>query len=139
MEDKHIRHSTWLKESTVKLVEQYYESDQCKSKSAFIEKAILYYVNYLYLERNMDVLSPVLMSSLRAISEENTTRIMRIVFKMAVELGVISNIVAFRFDISEKDIKMVRDECIKELEKTNGIFDLKKAIIWQKGDDPWQD
>lgn len=139
MEDKHIRHSTWLKESTVKLVEQYYESDQCKSKSAFIEKAILYYVNYLYLERNTDVLSPVLMSSLRAISEENTTRIMRIVFKMAVELGVISNIVAFRFDISEKDIKMVRDECIKELEKTNGIFDLKKAIIWQKGDDPWQD
>ena len=110
MEDKHIRHSTWLKESTVKLVEQYYESDQCKSKSAFIEKAILYYVNYLYLERNMDVLSPVLMSSLRAISEENTTRIMRIVFKMAVELGVISNIVAFRFDISEKDIKMVRDK-----------------------------
>jgi hypothetical protein len=139
MEDKHIRHSTWLKESTVKLVEQYYESDQCKSKSAFIEKAILYYVNYLYLERNMDVLSPVLMSSLRAISEENTTRIMRIVFKMAVELGVINNIVAFRFDISEKDIKMVRDECIKELEKTNGIFDLKKAINWQKGDDPWQD
>ena len=134
MEDKHIRHSTWLKESTVKLVEQYYESDQCKSKSAFIEKAILYYVNYLYLERNMDVLSPSLMSSLRAISDENTTRIMRIVFKMAVELGVISNIVAFKFDISEKDIKMVRDECIKELEKTNSIFDLKKAIDWQKGD-----
>ena len=135
MEDKHVRHSTWLKESTVKLVEQYYETDQCKSKSAFIEKAILYYVNYLYLERNMDVLSPTLMSSLRAISDENTTRIMRIVFKMAVELGVISNIMAFKFDISEKDIKMVRDECIKELEKTNGIFDLKKAIDWQNGDD----
>lgn len=141
MDEKHIhiRYSAWLKESTLELVEQYYATDQCKNKSAFIEKAILYYVNYLNLERNMDILSPTLISSLRAISDENTTRLMRLIFKLAVELGVISNIVAFRFDISKRDIDMVRDECIKDLEKTNGVFDLKKAVKWQKGDEAWQD
>lgn len=139
MEDKHIRYSAWLSESTMKQVERYYESDQCRNKSAFIEKAILYYINYLNLERNMDILSPTLMSSLRAITDENTTRLMRLIFKLAVELGVISNIMAFRFDISRRDIDMVRDECIKELEKTNGVFDLKKAVKWQKGDETWQD
>lgn len=139
MEEKHRRYSAWLKESTIKKVEQYYETDQCKNKSTFIEKAILYYINYLNLERNMDILSPTLMSSLRAISGENTTRLTRLIFKLAVEQAVLSNIIAFRFDISKKDISMVRDECIKELERINGVFDLKKAIDWQKGDDSWQD
>lgn len=137
--EKHVRYSAWLRESTIKQIEKYYEDDQCKTKSAFIEKAILYYINFINLDRNMDILSPTLMSSLRAISDENATRLTRLIFKLAVELGVLSNIVAFRFDISEKDIKMVRDECIKEMEKTNGVFDLKKAVRWQKGDDSWQD
>lgn len=139
MREKHIRYSAWLSESTLKQVERYYESDQCKNKSAFIEKAILYYINYINLEKNMDILSPTLMSSLRAISDENTTRLTRLIFKLAVELGVLSNVVAFRFDINKKDIDMVRDECIKEMERTNGVFDLKKAVRWQKGDDSWQD
>ena len=43
MREKHIRHSTLLAESTVDLVDKYYKSDNCKNKSAFIEKAILYY------------------------------------------------------------------------------------------------
>ena len=139
MNEKHVRHSTWLAESTVDLVEHYYQTDNCKTKSAFIEKAILYYINYLNLERNMDILSPTLVSTMRAISDESTTRLTRLIFKLAVELGVLSNIVAFRFDISQKDIKMVRDECVKEMQKTNGVFDLKKAVLWQKGDDSWQD
>ena len=139
MKEKHIRHSTWLSESTVDLVDKYYKTDNCKSKSAFIEKAILYYINYINLERNMDILSPTLISTMRAINDESTTRLTRLIFKLAVELGVLSNIVAFRFDISKKDIAMVRDECIKEMQKTNGVFDLKKAVLWQKGDDSWQD
>ena len=139
MKEKHIRHSTWLSESTVDLVDKYYKTDNCKNKSAFIEKAILYYINYINLERNMDILSPTLISTMRAINDESTTRLTRLIFKLAVELGVLSNIVSFRFDISKKDIAMVRDECIKEMQKTNGVFDLKKAVLWQKGDDSWQD
>lgn len=139
MKEKHVRHSTWLSESSVKLVEQYYQTDNCKNKSAFIEKAILHYVSYLNLEKNMDIFSPTLVSTLRAINDENTTRLTRLIFKLAVEMGIINNILAFKYDISKKDIRMVRDECIKEMEKTNGVIDLKKAVIWQKGDDSWQD
>lgn len=132
MEDK-VKCSVWLREDTTDLIKTIYKSDHCRTRSEFIEKAILYYINYLTMERNMDILSPVLISSLRALVEEQTSRIMSMLFKLATEEALMSNVLAFKLNVSKEDIDLVRGECIKDLKRNNNIFDFKKAVDWQKG------
>ena len=41
------RFQSWLRPSTIKLMDRLYEDDNCKSKSEFIEKAVRFYAGYL--------------------------------------------------------------------------------------------
>ena len=41
------RFQSWLRPSTIKLMDRLYKDDNCKSRSEFIEKAIRFYAGYL--------------------------------------------------------------------------------------------
>ena len=72
------------------------------------------------------------MSSVKAASDENTKRITRILFKLAVEIAVMNNLYAASLDISEEKINALRHECENEVRKLNGDFNMNTAIQWQK-------
>jgi hypothetical protein len=97
-----------------------------------MERAIIYYLGYVNSENMLDYLSPTIMSSLKAASDENTTRITRILFKLAVEIAVMNNLYAASLDIDKEQIATLRQECEKEVRKLNGDFSLSDAIRWQK-------
>ena len=121
-----------LNEDTYDDVKNSYRKDQCSSYNQFMERAIIYYLGYINSENSLDYLSPTIMSSLKAASDENTKRITRILFKLAVEIAVMNNLYAASLDISEEQINILRRECEKEVRKINGDFDMNSAIRWQK-------
>ncbi len=140
MNEKHIRHSTWLRESTIEKVKVLFKTDHCRNQSEFIEKAILYYVGYLESERNTDYLSPTIMSSVRAASNANTTRITRILFKLAVETAVMNNLIAATVQFDPEQYNTLRRESEREVRRTNGDFGMTDALKWQmklKNDEPF--
>ena len=96
MEDKKIRKSVWIHKSTLERVEENWKKDDCRSRGEFIERAILNYVGQIETEHNLDYLSPMIISSLKAITDESDDRIMKLLFKNAVELAVMNNIMAFK-------------------------------------------
>ena len=132
MEDEKIRKSVWIHKSTLERVEDNWKKDDCRSRGEFIERAILNYVGQLETERNLDYLSPMIISSLKAITDESDERIMKLLFKNAVELAVMNNIMAFKYDIPEEDIKKVRRACVGEVHKLQGNFKLEDAMKWQR-------
>ena len=132
MKTKHIRHSTWLKESTADKVKGIYRTDNCRNQSEFIEKAILYYIGYLESERNVNYLSPTIMSSMRAASDENVTRLSRMLFKVAVEVAIMNNLIAGTIDFEPERYKSLKRECEMEVRKTNGEFSMDDALRWQR-------
>ncbi len=130
--DKKRRICLTLREDTYEDVKGSYRKDQCTSYNQFMERAIIYYLGYVNSENMLDYLSPTIMSSLKAASDENTTRITRILFKLAVEIAVMNNLYAASLDIDKEQIATLRQECEKEVRKLNGDFSLSDAIRWQK-------
>lgn len=131
--DKKIRFALYANKSTMDLVDEFYEKDNCQSKSEFIENAIKFYVGYISSDTNIPYLSTVVMSTMEALLRENTNRLSKLIFKLAVELAITMNIVAYDRGVDKDVLKTLRGECIKEVKKTNGIFTFDEADDGQKG------
>ena len=131
--DKKVRFALYVNQSALDLVDEYFEKDNCFSKSEFIENAIRFYVSYLSSDTNIPYLSTVVMSTMDSLLKENTNRLSKLLFKLAVELAITMNVVASNQGVDKEVLNTLRGECIKEVKKTNGIFTFDEADKWQRG------
>ena len=131
--DKKVRFALYVNQSALDLVDENFEKDNCLSKSEFIENAIRFYVSYLSSNTNIPYLSTVVMSTMEALLKENTNRLSKLLFKLAVELAITMNVVAANQGVDKEVLNSLRGECLKEVKKTNGIFTFDEADNWQKG------
>ena len=122
----------YLDDSTYLEVKNSYRKDGCRSLTEFMERAVVYYLGYVNSEHVTDYLSPTIMSSVKAASDENTKRITRILFKLAVEMAIMNNLYAASLDINEEQINILRREWENEVRKLSGDFNMNDAIRWQK-------
>ena len=114
------------------MAEQLYESDNCISKSEFIEKAIMFYAGYLFSEGSGDYLPKIITSTLKGIVNESDNRISRILFKMAVEQAITMNVVAATCNISRDQLDKLRGTCVAQVKRTNGAYSFENAYDLQK-------
>ena len=89
----------WIRPSLLEEVDSLYKSDNCASRSEFMEKALRFYIGYLSSEKNKDYLADVIPSTVKGIVDETANRIGRLLFKMAVEQAVSENILAAVCDV----------------------------------------
>ena len=108
-----------------------YENDNCKSKSEFIEKAIRFYLGYLKQERNVNYLSPRITSQMDAIIAGTEQRLSRNLFKIAVELGKISHMMAVDNNVDEDTLRELHEMCVDEVRHINGCIDFDSAVRFQ--------
>ena len=114
---------------------EWYQQLDCISKSEFIEKAIQFYVSYLTAEDGGSYLPHAFLSTMKSIVSESTRRICNILFKLAVELAMLMNVIAAAHKIDRDTLDRLRGECVKEVKKTNGSFTLDDAVEWQEGNE----
>ncbi len=123
----------WAKNSTLDMVKKIYKEDNCASQSEFIEKAILFYLGYLSAENNKSYLPNIVTSTLKGIVAESDNKQNRMLFKLAVEMAMMMNVIASSQNIDKLSLERLRGECVKEVKRTNGTFSLDDAVDWQKG------
>lgn len=118
---------------TLEKIGEIYREDNCESKSEFIEKAINFYIGYLTSEDKKSYLPSVVTSTLKSIVAESDNRQNRMLFKLAVEIAIMQNLVASSQDIDRLALERLRGECVKEVKRLNGNFSFEDAVYWQKG------
>lgn len=123
----------WISKDTIEKAKKHYKDDNCSSASEFIEKAILFYLGYLSCQENQDYLADVIPSTVKGIVDESSNRMGRLLFKMAVEQAVISNILAAVCDVNQQELKRLRGQCVQEIRRTNGMISFENALDWQQG------
>ena len=126
------RFQLWVMPSTLELADQYYRNDNCASRSEFIEKAIQFYAGYVSSQQNQDYLARVIPATVKGIVDESSNRMGRLLFKMAVELAVIENILAAVCEVDRQELKRLRGQCVEEIKRTNGMISFEQALQWQK-------
>lgn len=127
------RFQLWIKPSVLREVEELLEDDNCQSLSEFIEKAVLFYAGFVRTQSSKDYLSNVIISSVNGAISESDEKHSRMMFKMAVELAMIMNLMAANQDIDSIELERLRGTCVKEVARLNGRFSFQDAVDWQKG------
>ena len=127
------RFQFWVKPSTLELVGRYMEEDNCSSQSEFIEKAVLFYTGYLSAKENKTYLPNIVTSTLKGIVAESDSKQGRLLFKLAVEMAVMMNLMAADREIDRTALERLRGECVKEVKRLNGSFSFEDALDWQQG------
>ena len=96
----------------------------CRSRNAFIRDAIDFYCSWLEKEQSERFLTPALESVISAKIRDSEERISRNLFKIAVDLAILSKIVLDRdgggYDADYLD--EMRQDSIREVSETNGAI-----------------
>lgn len=59
----------------------------------------------------------------------------RLLFKLAVEMDMMMNVLAAAMEIPEEQLRELRGRCIQEVKKTHGMISLDDAVEYQNGGD----
>ena len=72
-----------------------------------------------------------MLSTMKAIVDNSTTRQNRILFKLAVEMAIMMNVLASHCEIEEENLSNLRYNCIQEVKRINGMLSFDDDYHWQ--------
>ncbi len=129
-----VKFPLWTYPQTLRDVESHFRGDNCRSQSEFIEKAIRFYIGYLDEEKSVNYISPLITETVNATIKGTEQRLARLLFKVAVELGKLSHMLAAINDIDEETMRQLQGMVAAEVRKINGIIDCEEAVKYQKSE-----
>ena len=124
--------SAWLYPETIDRIKDLYRMDDCRNRSEFIEKAIRFYIGYLTAEDKTNYLPNIFLSNMKSLVAESDNRASRMMFKIAVELAMLQNIIANLNDIDKQSLTRLRGGCVDEVKRLGGNITFENALDWQK-------
>ena len=124
----------WVHPEIKEKVKEIYKQDDCRTQSEFMEKAAKFYIGYLTAENKTNYLPNMFLSNMRNIIRESDNRHDKILFKLAVEIAMLQNLIANLNNFDPIAVERLRGDCVDEVKSINGAFRLENAIDWQ---DTW--
>ena len=127
-ESKKVKFGLVLTPETFEKVEQLYKSDNAEFRSEFIERAIIFYCAYLSADDYRDYLPKIVISTIKNTLDGFETRMASLLFKMMVEISVLSRVTAAAVDTSELNLPRIRSDCVRDVQRTQGFISLAEAV-----------
>lgn len=111
-----------------------------RSLTGFIERAVDFYLDYLSANDAGLFLPASIKSYVDGRLGKMEDRLATLSFKQAVELDMLSGIIADSVQLDEGDLRRRRAESVKNVKRTNGRISFEQRVreSWEDGD-PWQD
>ena len=114
-----------MQPETRRKIEQWYQTDNCRSQNEFVEKAVNFYVDYLSARDN-SLLPTAIKSMIDGRLGILEDYISRRDFTRDVELDLLIGIIADICQIDLDDLKRRRAESVHNVKATNGLISLEK-------------
>ena len=122
------------------LLERRYQEDGSRSLTAFIERAVDFYLDYISANDAGLFLPTSIKSYLDGRLGQLENRLGALAFRQAVEQDMVAGILADAYQFSDEDLRRRRTESVQNVKKTNGRISLGQRVrgAWEE-DDEWQD
>ena len=135
MDIKNNKITIRLSDETLKKCNEGMDITNCKVRNEFIEKAIEFYSGYVSAEVHSEFLSDVITDSMKGIIKALENRFGRLLFKIAVEMAKLEQMLASINEIDDETIERLHKRCVDEVKKINGIIKMEDAVKYQRRDD----
>lgn len=129
--EKKDRLPLWLYPSTIQSMDSLLEKDNCKSRSEFIEKALRFYCGYISASDSLKYLPTAITSAMSGIVSTSENRTARLIFKLAVEMSMMMNILASTADIDEETLRKLRGKCVGDVKRSVGTVTFEDVVKFQ--------
>lgn len=128
-----IKFALRISPETQRLVKELCPRDNCQSQNEFIERAIRFYAGYVSGKEATEYLPPALVSAMNATIRSAEDHICRLLFKLAVEVDMMMNVLAAGMEIPEEQMEALRPQCVRNVKRTHGMVSLEDAARYQSG------
>ena len=135
MSEKKQKYAYWMRPSMVAGIEEMLAEANATSKGDFVGKAVEFYLGYLRQQKNINFLAPMLAGAIKSEVRSLGKDVCEMLFKLAVEMGINSNITAAVNDIEDESLENIRRNVAQEIARVNGILTFEDANEWQNGGD----
>lgn len=126
--EKKERIPVWLYPSTLKAIDRAMYQANCKSRSEFLEKAAQMYAGYISADNAVEYLPAALVSAFRATIQLSEDRVSRLLFKLAVEMSMMMNVLAIGLEIDDTQMDRLRGQCVQAVKRSNGGISFKDVV-----------
>lgn len=113
--------------------DKHKEKANCKNRTEYIESAMNFFNHYLDSDEQLDYLAPILSSIIDASVKGCEEHLSRNLFKIAVELAKVSNLLAVLNELDDDTLRKLHIKCVDEVRKTNGVIRYENAVKYQQG------
>ena len=129
-----VKFPLYVYPETMKTVNMIYKSDNCNTKTEFIEKAVRFYCGYLLQNKPelINYLAPQICTITDGIIKGSEQRLARAIFKLAVEVGVQTHLLAALSDLDDTALFKLRSAVTDEVRRINGIINFEQAVREQR-------
>lgn len=117
----------WLPHEMFGRMDSLLDIADCRSRSEFVEQALRFYMGYLSSEDIEDFLSETLVNTLKGIVADHNNRMRSLIFKWAVEQGIMAHTIAAHFRDPIEDQRALRAYVVDEIKRTNGQLKFEDA------------
>lgn len=133
MDETKKKFALWAYPTTLEKVERLYRLDNCRSKSEFIEKSVLFYAGYVCTEDCREYFPEAIVSTIQGSLDSFENRMASLLFKYAVELAMTMHVSAANFRVDEDTLARLRGKWVNEVKRLNGKISFDDAVRYQKG------
>lgn len=109
------------------------EKTNAESRSEFIREAIEHYIAVLNMKESSRLLTPALESVIGSKIALTEDRLSSLLFKLGVEVAMMSNIIAATHNIDEESLSALRRFCTNEVAAIGGKYSFEDAVEFQNG------
>ncbi|WP_322176821.1 hypothetical protein [Acutalibacter caecimuris] len=135
MSKKMQKYAYWMTPSMVAEITKMMPEANATSKTDFVRKAVAFYIGYIRQQKNINYLAPMLAGAIKSEVRSLGKDVCEMLFKLAVEMGINSNITAAVNDIEDESLENIRRNVAQEIARVNGILTFEDANEWQNGGD----
>ena len=122
----------WMYPETRAMIEKWHKQDNCQSQSEFIEKAVHFYCGYISAEDGVRYLPAAITSAMTGMVDSLESRMARLIFKLAVEMSMMMNILASTADVNEETLRRLRGKCVGDVKRSLGAVTFEDVVRFQR-------
>lgn len=125
------RVGVYLSDKVIEMCDGNIERFDARNRSELIELAVIHLIASKDSEITTNIITPKLESSIRGAVQDSESHTSSLIFKLGVEVDMLSHIIAASNDIDIGMLNKLRAMCVDEVKATNGKFNFESAARLQ--------
>lgn len=129
-----IRVGFYIKKSLLQQCDAHMQPANCRSRNEFVNEAIRWYVGHLAAETAKEILPLSITSAVSGAVQSSENRVSRLLFKLAVEMSMMMNVVAAGADLDDVNLYRLRGKCVEDVKRSIGAINFDEVLRYQRGE-----